>query len=100
MVDFSSIKGLTAVVDAGNGVANVVLPELFRRLDVKVIPLYWEPDGSFPNHEANPMKDETLAELKKRVVEEKADLGIAYDGDADRVFFVDERGVTLRSLEP
>jgi phosphomannomutase len=99
MVDFSSIKGLTAVVDAGNGVANVVLPELFRRLDVKVIPLYWEPDGSFPNHEANPMKDETLAELKKRVVEEKADLGIAYDGDADRVFFVDERGVTLRSLE-
>jgi phosphomannomutase len=99
MVDFSAIKGLKVVVDAGNGVGNAVLPELFRRLDVQVIPLFWEPDGSFPNHEANPVKEETLSTLKKRVIDEKADLGIALDGDCDRVGFVDERGGTVSPME-
>jgi phosphomannomutase len=99
MIDFSAIKGLKVVVDAGNGVGIAVLPELFRRLDVKVIPLYWEPDGSFPNHEANPIKAETLTALKKRVLDEKADLGIALDGDCDRVTFVDEKGVAVEPLE-
>ena len=98
MIDLSAIKGLTVVVDAGNGVGIAVLPELFRRLDVKVIPLYWEPDGSFPNHEANPIKEENLTALKKRVVDEKADLGIALDGDGDRVTFVDEKGTTVAPL--
>ncbi|MEN6521397.1 MAG: phosphomannomutase/phosphoglucomutase [Armatimonadota bacterium] len=84
--------GLKLVVDAGNGMDGIVLPELFKNADCEVIPLYWDPDGNFPNHEANPLKEETLDDLKQKVLETKANLGIAYDGDGDRVGFVDETG--------
>lgn len=100
LVDFDALKGLKVVVDAGNGAAFSVLPELFKRIPgVEVVPLYWEPDGTFPNHEANPAKEENLRDLQARVVAERADLGIALDGDCDRVFFVDEKGQTVKAME-
>ncbi|MBU1705714.1 phosphomannomutase/phosphoglucomutase [Patescibacteria group bacterium] len=86
------LKGMKVVIDAGNGMSEVVLPKLFARLACEMIPMYFEPDGTFPNHEANPIKLETLTDLKKKVLAEKADLGIALDGDGDRVIFVDEKG--------
>ncbi len=89
------LSGLKMVADAGNGMAGHVLPLLSKRLKANVIPLYWELDGSFPNHEANPLKESTLDDLKKKVVETGADLGVAYDGDADRVRFVDEQGESI-----
>jgi phosphomannomutase len=94
-----SLKPLQVVVDAGNGVGAVTLVPLFERLKafhVRMTPLFFEPDGAFPNHEANPVKEETLKALKRRIKEEKADLGIALDGDGDRVGFVDERGEFIR----
>ncbi len=81
------------VIDAGNGMAGFVLPKLLEKLPwLKVTRLYFEPDGNFPNHEANPIKEETLDALKKKVVEIGAVMGIAFDGDADRIGFVDEKG--------
>ncbi len=85
-------RRLTVVVDAGNGVAGLYAPELLRRLGCKVIELYCESDGSFPNHLPDPEDAETMHDLQRKVVETRADLGIAYDGDADRVGVVDERG--------
>lgn len=90
--DFS---GLKIVIDTGNGMGGHVLPKLTKRLNANVIPLYWEIDGSFPNHEANPLDESTMEDLKKRVLAEGADLGVAYDGDADRVRFVDEKGESI-----
>lgn len=87
-----SFGGLKIVVDAGNGMAGLTLPTLFDKVGSEAISLYWQLDGRFPNHEANPLKIETLDALRKAVVEEKADLGAAYDGDADRVAFVTEKG--------
>lgn len=84
--------GLKIVVDAANGMDGLVLPKLFDGKNCTVYPLYWEPDGTFPNHEANPLKEETLDTLRQKVVEVGADLGVAYDGDGDRVGFVDEKG--------
>lgn len=95
VVQSSGLKdfgGLRLVVDAGNGMDGIVLPEIFRGANCKVFPLYWDPDGSFPNHEANPLNEDTLDDLKSKVTETKANLGIAYDGDGDRVGFVDETG--------
>ncbi len=89
------IKDLKIVVDAANAMACVSAPILFRQLNVKLTPLYFDLDGSFPNHEANPLKAENLKDLQKKVREEKADLGIAFDGDADRAFFVDENSQIL-----
>lgn len=86
------IHGLKVVVDAGNGMAGYLMPPLFEHLDAELVPLYFELDGSFPNHEANPLKPENLVDLQKKVVEVGADLGAAFDGDGDRVAFVDERG--------
>lgn len=84
---------LKIVVDAGNGMAGLSLPPLFERLpSLKVTPLYWELDGSFPNHEANPLNHDTLAELQQCVVAEGAMIGFAFDGDGDRVGVVDELG--------
>lgn len=97
LVPPESIKGLKVVVDAGNGMGGVILPKIFKRLDVEVEKLYWEPDGTFPNHEANPLKTETLADLQKKVAETKADVGIALDGDSDRIGLVDEKGVVIRA---
>lgn len=96
LVDVEEIKPLKVVVDTANAVGAVPLPEFFKKIPCEVIPLYFELDGNFPNHEANPLKEETLVDLKKKVLEEKADLGVAIDGDADRIGFVDERGQTVR----
>jgi len=85
-------KSLRIVIDAGNGAAGKVSPELFRRLGCEVIELYCEPDGNFPNHHPDPLIKETLKDLQAKVLESKADLGIAFDGDGDRVSFVDEKG--------
>lgn len=91
----SSIKNLQIVVDAGNGVGGISAEPLFDALKeqgVKTTKLFFNPDGSFPNHEANPMKAETLAILQQEVMKRKADLGIAFDGDGDRARIIDEKG--------
>ena len=85
-------KKLKIVVDAGNGMAGYTAPAIMDRLDVDIIPLYFELDGNFPNHEANPIDPENLKDLVKAVKKHKADLGLAFDGDADRCFLVDEKG--------
>ena len=90
-----SAEGLKIVVDAGNGMSGYILKDVFERLGGEVVPLYWELDGSFPNHEADPLKEENLEDLKKVMKQEKADLGVAFDGDADRVFFVTDQGETV-----
>ncbi|MBI4577972.1 MAG: phosphomannomutase/phosphoglucomutase [Planctomycetes bacterium] len=88
----SALAPLTVVVDGGNGMAGVVVEEVLRGLPVKLVPLYLEPDGRFPNHEANPIKAANLEDLRREVRARGADLGVAFDGDADRVGFVDEKG--------
>jgi phosphomannomutase len=85
-------KRLKIVVDAGNGMAGYTAPAIFDRLDVDVIPLYFELDGNFPNHEANPIDPDNLKDLVSAVKKNKADIGLAFDGDADRCFLVDEKG--------
>jgi len=87
-------RRLKVVVDAGNGMAGHTAPAVFDRLgeQVELVPLYFELDGTFPNHEANPIEPENLADLQKAVLSEGADIGLAFDGDADRCFLVDERG--------
>jgi phosphomannomutase len=92
LVDLSGIRPLTVVVDAGNGMAGHTVPRVFEGLPVTLIPLYFELDGTFPNHEANPIDPENLRDLQRAVPEHHADIGLAFDGDADRCFVVDERG--------
>ncbi|HTF53249.1 MAG TPA: phosphomannomutase/phosphoglucomutase [Pseudonocardia sp.] len=92
LVDLASIRPLKVVVDAGNGMAGYTVPEVFAGLPMDLVPLYFELDGTFPNHEANPLDPKNLVDLCAKVVEEGADLGLAFDGDADRCFVVDERG--------
>jgi phosphomannomutase len=92
LVDLSGIRRLTVVVDAGNGMAGHTVPVVLAGLPVELDALYFELDGSFPNHEANPIEPENLVDARKRVRETGADLGLAFDGDADRCFFIDERG--------
>jgi phosphomannomutase len=84
-------------VDAGNGMAGHVVPTVFAGLPVGIIPLYFELDGSFPNHEPNPIEPANLRDLAAAVVDQQADLGLAFDGDADRCFVVDEAG---RAISP
>ena len=86
------IRPLTVVVDAGNGMGGLTVPVVFDGLPLKLTPLYFELDGSFPNHEANPIEPENLRDLQAKVREVGADIGLAFDGDADRCFVVDERG--------
>ena len=95
LVDIKNIRPLKIVIDAGNGMAGHTAPAIFARLNCEVIPMYFELDGSFPNHEANPLDESTLTDLKKAMIDQKADLGLAFDGDADRCFLVDERGVAV-----
>lgn len=95
LVNLDSIRPLTIVIDAGNGMAGHTAPAIFARLNCRVIPLYFELDGSFPNHEANPIDPDNLRDLQKAVKTHKADLGLAFDGDADRCFLVDENGVAI-----
>ena len=91
-IDEQAIKPFTCVLDAGNGMGGLVAPKLFERLPCKVIPMCMEVDGTFPNHESNPLIEENRAHIVERVVAEKADIGIAWDGDADRCFFIDGTG--------
>jgi phosphomannomutase len=86
------IRRLKVVVDAGNGMAGYTAPAVMEKLGVNLIPMYFELDGNFPNHEANPIDPENLVDLQRRVRREKADIGLAFDGDADRCFLVDENG--------
>jgi phosphomannomutase len=95
LVDIKDIRPLKVIIDAGNGMAGHTAPAIFARLNCEVIPMYFELDGSFPNHEANPLDETTLTDLKKAMKEHNADLGLAFDGDADRCFLVDERGVAV-----
>ncbi len=92
-VEVDAIAPLRIVVDAANGMAGAMLPPVLARLpQVEVIPCYFEPDGAFPNHEPNPLLEENRAFIIAKTREEGADLGVAYDGDADRCFFVDDTG--------
>jgi len=92
LIDPSALKPLTVVIDAGNGMAGRIVPAIFERLPVRVVPLYFDLDGDFPNHPASPIEPENMADLQAAVRERKPDLGAAFDGDADRVFITDERG--------
>ncbi len=92
LVDVSGIRKLRIVIDAGNGMAGYTAPAIFEGLNVEIIPMYFELDGSFPNHEANPIDAKNLKDLQKAVKKHKADIGLAFDGDADRCFLVDENG--------
>jgi phosphomannomutase len=98
LVDLSGSRPLKVVVDAGNGMGGLTTPAVLGTaaglpaLPLDLVPLYFELDGSFPNHEANPLEPENLRDLQAAVVGERADLGLAFDGDADRCFVVDERG--------
>jgi phosphomannomutase len=91
-VDVSKIKPLKVVIDAGNGMAGLVLPRVFQRLPCELVPLYFELDGSFPHHPASPIEPENMVDVQQKVREVHADLGAAFDGDADRMFPVDEHG--------
>lgn len=98
LVDISGIRHLKVVVDAGNGMAGYTVPAVLGseaglpQLPITVVPMYFELDGTFPNHEANPIEPENLRDLQQRVCQTGADLGLAFDGDADRCFVVDEQG--------
>ncbi|WP_159768202.1 phosphomannomutase/phosphoglucomutase [Streptomyces sp. HM190] len=92
LVDLTAIRPLKVVVDAGNGMGGHTVPTVFAGLPLDLVPMYFELDGTFPNHEANPLDPANIVDLQRRVREEGADLGIAFDGDADRCFVVDERG--------
>src|SRR5580698_6955242 len=92
LVDISGIRPLKVAVDAGNGMGGYTVPTVFEGLPIELVPLYFKLDGTFPNHEANPIDPENLRDLQKAVIEHGADIGLAFDGDADRCFVVDERG--------
>jgi phosphomannomutase len=92
LVDLSAIRPLKVAVDAGNGMAGHTVPRVFEGLPITVVPLYFELDGTFPNHEANPIDPQNLRDLQRAVIDSEADIGLAFDGDADRCFVVDERG--------
>jgi phosphomannomutase len=91
-IDPSIVKPFNVVLDAGSGMAGIVAPKLFERLPCKTTRLCFEVDGTFPNHEANPLIEENRRDIVERVVRERADIGIAWDGDADRCFFIDGTG--------
>ncbi|MEX0795511.1 MAG: phosphomannomutase/phosphoglucomutase, partial [Acidimicrobiia bacterium] len=92
VVDPESIGPLRVAADGGNGMAGVVLERVFERLDAELTGLYLEPDGTFPNHPADPLQEENLADLVAEVTSGDYDIGVAFDGDADRAFFIDELG--------
>ncbi|MEK0371352.1 phosphomannomutase/phosphoglucomutase [Corynebacterium mastitidis] len=92
LVDLSEIRPLVVAVDAANGMGGLTVPAVFEGLPLDVRPLYFELDGTFPNHEANPLEPKNLEDLQRFVVEQGADIGLAFDGDADRCFVVDEKG--------
>jgi phosphomannomutase len=89
------LRPLKIVVDAGNGMAGKMLPPIFEKLPLEYVPMYFELDGSFPNHPPNPIEPQNMEDLQERVLAEGADFGVAFDGDADRCFVVTENGVTI-----
>ena len=91
-IDIHKIKPLKIAADAGNGMAGMILPRVFKRLPCQLVPLYFELDGNFPNHPASPIEPQNMVDLQKAVRDNHADLGVAFDGDADRMFIVDEHG--------
>ena len=91
-VDLPAIQPLKVVIDAANGMAGAMLPPVLERLPVETVRCHFEPDGSFPNHEPNPLLPENREFIVHKTLEEGADLGVAFDGDADRCFFVDDTG--------
>ncbi|HLJ80149.1 MAG TPA: phosphomannomutase/phosphoglucomutase [Ktedonobacterales bacterium] len=94
-IDVSRVRPLKVAVDAGNGMAGMLVPRVFAHLPCELVPLYFELDGSFPNHPASPIEPENTAELRKVVVEQRCDMGVAFDGDADRMFLTTEKGEFL-----
>jgi phosphomannomutase len=91
-VDPAAIRPLKVVIDAANGMAGTMLPPILDRLPIEAVRCYFEPDGGFPNHEPNPLLPENREFIVRKTLEEGADFGVAFDGDADRCFFVDEAG--------
>ncbi|MCW2953951.1 MAG: Phosphomannomutase [Conexibacter sp.] len=92
LVDTSAVKPVRVVADGGNGMAGPMVGPLLEQLGLDLVTMYWTPDGNFPDHEPNPLLPENRELIMRRVVEERADLGIAWDGDADRCFFIDDTG--------
>ncbi len=91
-IDVSAVRPLKVVIDPANGMAGTMLPPVLSRLPIEAVRCFFEPDGSFPNHEPNPLLPENREFIVRRTLEEGADLGVAFDGDADRCFFVDDTG--------
>jgi len=91
----ASIGALTVAVDGGNGVAGVAIPSIFDRIEANLIGLYLDPDGTFPNHHPDPLRPENLVDISALITRERPDLGVAFDGDADRAFFLDDAGDPL-----
>lgn len=92
MIDLSSLRSYRIAIDAGNGMAGKIIPRVFEHLPGELTPLYFDLDGTFPNHEANPIEPENTKELRATVVAHGLDMGIAFDGDADRMFVIDDQG--------
>jgi phosphomannomutase len=91
-IDAKTLRPLKVVADAGNGMAGMILPRVFAQLPCELVPLYFDLNGSFPNHPANPIEPANIADLQAKVRETGADVGVAFDGDADRMFIIDEHG--------
>ena len=96
-IDTKKLRKLKVAVDAGNGMAGKIIPLVYKNLPIKIIPLYFKLDGTFPNHPADPIKHENLVDLQKAVKKKNCDFGMAFDGDGDRIFFIDENGNTINS---
>ena len=96
-IDTNKLRKLKVAVDAGNGMAGKIIPLVYKNLPIKIVPLYFKLDGTFPNHPADPIKHENLVDLQKAVKKKKCDFGMAFDGDGDRIFFIDENGNTINS---
>ena len=94
-IDVAKVRPLKIAVDAGNGMAGMIVPKVFEHLPCELVPLYFELDGTFPNHPASPIEPENTAVLRALVPEQHCDMGVAFDGDADRMFLVDEQGNLL-----
>jgi phosphomannomutase len=94
-IDISQVKPLKVAVDAGNGMAGMIMPKVFEHLPGQLVPLYFELDGTFPNHPASPIELENTEQLRRTVVAQHCNMGIAFDGDADRMFLIDEKGELL-----
>lgn len=94
-INVSKVRPYKVVIDAGNGMAGLTLPPVLKKLPIQVTPLYFELDGTFPHHPASPIELENLVDLQKKIAETKADFGVAFDGDADRMFLVDKSGKQL-----